>query len=97
MRAKPILSPRPWAATAGFKGLPLEMHDPPSPKKKTTMSEQSERLYGGLVTVNEENINHLKCCFRAHETEMKHKMKCSFISEGFILLTLNHSILFAYL
>jgi hypothetical protein len=55
------------------------------------MLEKRERFYSGLVTVNEENINHLKCCFEAHATEMK----CSFISEGFILLALNHSILFA--
>lgn len=59
------------------------------------MSEKRERLYSGLVTVNEENINRLKCCFGVHETGMKHNMKCSFISEGFILLTFNHSILVA--
>lgn len=59
------------------------------------MSEKRERLYSGLVTVNEDNINHLKCCFGAHETEMKHNMKCSFISERFILLTFNHLILIA--
>lgn len=53
------------------------------------------RFYLGLVTLNEENINHLKCYFGAHETEMKRNMKCSFISEGFILLTFNHSILSA--
>ena len=31
--------------------------------------------------VNKENINHLKCYFGAHETKMKHNMKCSFISK----------------
>ena len=65
--------------TAGSKGLLLVRNYPWSPKKKKkTTSEKRERLYWGLVTVNEENINHLKCCFRAHETEMKHNMKCSF-------------------
>lgn len=59
------------------------------------MSEKRERLFSGLVTVNEDNINHFKCCFGAYETEMKHNMKCSFISEGFILLTFNHLILIA--
>lgn len=80
--------------TAGSKGLLLVRNYPWSPKKKKTTSEKRERLYWGLVTVNEENINHLKCCFRAHETEMKHNMKCSFFFESFILLTFNHSILF---
>lgn len=69
------------------------MNYPQSPEKNVL--EKRERLCSGLVTVNKENINHLKCYFGAHETEMKHNMKCSFISEGFILLTFNHSILFA--
>lgn len=59
------------------------------------MLEKREWLCLGLVTVNEENINHLKYYFGAHETEMKRSVKCSFISEGFILLTFNHSILFS--
>lgn len=72
------------------------MNYPRSPKKKKKkVLEKRARFYSGLVTVNEENINHLKCYFGAHETEMKRNMKCSFISEGFILLTFNHSILFA--
>ena len=69
------------------------MNYPQSSKKN--MLEERARFYLGLLTINEENINHLKCYFGAHETEMKRNMRCSFISKGFILLTFNHSILFA--
>lgn len=48
----------------------------------------------GLVTVNKENINHLKYHFGAHDMKMMPNMKCSFISE-FILLTFNHRVLFS--
>lgn len=73
------------------KGYFLEMNYPGAPTKSCS---RRERICSGLVMVNEENINHLKCYFGAHKMEMKHNMKCSFISEGLILFTSSHSILF---